>query len=77
MSRRRTDEHAPRAGRRTGAAPVRRLGAVALAAAAALSGCSFRGVDSLPLPGGPDLGAAPAPSRSSSPMCWIWCRSRW
>ncbi|GLZ12331.1 hypothetical protein Acsp04_25660 [Actinomadura sp. NBRC 104425] len=58
MSRRRT-EHATRAGRRTGAAAVRRLGAVALAAAAALSGCSFRGVDSLPLPGGPDLGPDP------------------
>ncbi|MBW8485155.1 MCE family protein [Actinomadura parmotrematis] len=36
-----------------------RLGAAALAGATALSGCSFRGVDSIPLPGGPDLGDRP------------------
>ncbi|GAA2447117.1 MCE family protein [Actinomadura vinacea] len=36
-----------------------RLGALALAGVTALSGCSFRGVDSVPLPGGPDLGDAP------------------
>jgi phospholipid/cholesterol/gamma-HCH transport system substrate-binding protein len=38
---------------------MRRLGLFGIAALAgvtALSGCSFRGVDSLPLPGGPDLG---------------------
>ncbi|MCP2343345.1 MCE family protein [Actinomadura rupiterrae] len=44
--------------RRSFRTPVR-LGAAALAAAAALSGCSFRGVDSIPLPGGPDLGPHP------------------
>ncbi|MFC4913675.1 MCE family protein [Actinomadura gamaensis] len=44
--------------RRSFRTPVR-LGAIALAAAAALSGCSFRGVDSIPLPGGPDLGSHP------------------
>ncbi|WP_433329404.1 MCE family protein [Spirillospora sp. CA-294931] len=38
---------------------VIRLGAAALAGAAALSGCGFRGVDSIPLPGGPDLGSDP------------------
>ncbi|WP_026414291.1 MCE family protein [Actinomadura oligospora] len=38
--------------------PVR-VGVVALAGATALSGCSFRGVDSIPLPGGPDLGPHP------------------
>ncbi|GLZ07599.1 ABC transporter substrate-binding protein [Actinomadura sp. NBRC 104412] len=36
-----------------------RLGIAALACATALSGCGFRGVDSLPLPGGPDLGDDP------------------
>ena len=35
------------------------LGAAAIAAATALSGCSFNGVESLPLPGGPDLGSHP------------------
>jgi len=35
------------------------LGAAAIAAATALSGCSFNGVESLPLPGGPDLGSNP------------------
>ncbi|WP_433227801.1 MCE family protein [Actinomadura formosensis] len=35
------------------------LGAAAVAAATALSGCSFNGVESLPLPGGPDLGSNP------------------
>ena len=39
--------------------PYIRLGAAALAGAAALSGCSFRGVDSIPLPGGPDVGSDP------------------
>ncbi|MFB4305675.1 MCE family protein [Actinomadura sp. GTD37] len=42
--------------------PMRRahlLGAAAIAAATALSGCSFNGVESLPLPGGPDLGSHP------------------
>ncbi|RAY15168.1 virulence factor Mce family protein [Actinomadura craniellae] len=39
--------------------PLLRLCAVALAGAAVLSGCSFRGVDAVPLPGGPDLGADP------------------
>ncbi|MFD0685653.1 MCE family protein [Actinomadura fibrosa] len=38
---------------------ARLLGAAALAGVAALSGCSFSGVDSLPLPGGPDLGSDP------------------
>jgi virulence factor Mce-like protein len=38
---------------------IKRLSAVLLAGAAALSGCSFRGVDSIPLPGGPDLGSSP------------------
>ncbi|MEW2355244.1 MCE family protein [Spirillospora sp. NPDC029432] len=41
---------------------ARRLGAFGIAALAgvtALSGCSFRGVDSLPLPGGADLGDRP------------------
>lgn len=47
---------------RTRRRPVRRarlLGAAAIAATAALSGCSFNGVSSLPLPGGPDLGSNP------------------
>ncbi|QFG23872.1 MCE family protein [Actinomadura sp. WMMB 499] len=35
------------------------LGAAALAGVTALSGCSFDGVASLPLPGGPDLGDDP------------------
>ncbi|MBO2460119.1 MCE family protein [Actinomadura violacea] len=35
------------------------LGAAALAGVTALSGCSFNGVSSLPLPGGPDLGSHP------------------
>ncbi|MGW5412194.1 MCE family protein [Actinomadura geliboluensis] len=42
--------------------PMRRarlLGAAALAATTVLSGCSFNGVASLPLPGGPDLGSHP------------------
>lgn len=34
-------------------------GVAAIACATALSGCSFRGVDSVPLPGGPDLGSSP------------------
>jgi phospholipid/cholesterol/gamma-HCH transport system substrate-binding protein len=38
---------------------ARLLGAAAIAATAALSGCSFNGVSSLPLPGGPDLGSDP------------------
>ncbi|GAA1796049.1 MCE family protein [Actinomadura chokoriensis] len=38
---------------------ARLLGAAAIAATAALSGCSFNGVSSLPLPGGPDLGSNP------------------
>ncbi|WP_131735762.1 MCE family protein [Actinomadura roseirufa] len=38
---------------------ARPLAAAALAGAAALSGCSFGGVDTLPLPGGPDLGSRP------------------
>ena len=38
---------------------ARLLGAAAIAAATALSGCSFNGVSSLPLPGGPDLGSHP------------------
>ncbi|QXJ23662.1 MCE family protein [Actinomadura graeca] len=38
---------------------ARLLGAAAAAVAAALSGCSFGGVDTLPLPGGPDLGSDP------------------
>ncbi|MFG1998914.1 MCE family protein [Spirillospora sp. NPDC048911] len=39
--------------------PYIRLGAAALAGMTALSGCSFRGVDSIPLPGGPDVGDNP------------------
>jgi phospholipid/cholesterol/gamma-HCH transport system substrate-binding protein len=42
--------------------PARRarlFGAAALAGVTALSGCSFNGVESLPLPGGPDLGSNP------------------
>jgi phospholipid/cholesterol/gamma-HCH transport system substrate-binding protein len=35
------------------------LAAAVTAAALALSGCGFRGVDSIPLPGGPDLGDRP------------------
>ncbi|MFI0454210.1 MCE family protein [Actinomadura sp. 6N118] len=35
------------------------LAAAALAGVTALSGCSFRGVDSIPLPGGPDVGDNP------------------
>ncbi|NDU75666.1 MCE family protein [Actinomadura sp. DSM 109109] len=38
---------------------ARLLGGAALAGAAALSGCTFNGVESLPLPGGPDLGSHP------------------
>ncbi|GAA4378356.1 MCE family protein [Actinomadura verrucosospora] len=38
---------------------ARLLGAAALAGVTALSGCSFNGVESLPLPGGPDLGSHP------------------
>ena len=38
---------------------ARLLGAAVIAAATALSGCSFNGVSSLPLPGGPDLGSHP------------------
>ncbi|MFD0902250.1 MCE family protein [Actinomadura sediminis] len=38
---------------------ARLLGAAALAGVTALSGCSFDGVASLPLPGGPDLGDDP------------------
>ncbi|MFC5754697.1 MCE family protein [Actinomadura rugatobispora] len=45
--------------RRRPAGRLGRVGAVALAGVTALSGCSFRGVDSLPLPGGPDLGGNP------------------
>ncbi len=45
------------------------LGAVTLLA----SGCG--GVASIPLPGGADVGSNPCTSTSSSPMCWIWCRS--
>ncbi|WUI00297.1 MCE family protein [Spirillospora sp. NBC_00431] len=37
----------------------KRLFGVVAAAAVALSGCSFNGVESLPLPGGPDLGSNP------------------
>lgn len=37
----------------------KRLFAVAAAVTTALSGCSFNGVESLPLPGGPDLGSNP------------------
>ncbi|GAA2281929.1 MCE family protein [Actinomadura luteofluorescens] len=44
-------------GRSTGR--TRLLGAAALAGVTALSGCSFNGVESLPLPGGPDLGPHP------------------
>lgn len=43
----------------SGAARLRRLAVVAAASAVALSGCSFNGVESLPLPGGPDLGSHP------------------
>lgn len=54
-----TTRRARRAGR-----PVRRgarlLGVLAVAGVTALSGCSFDGVASLPLPGGPDLGRNPA-----------------
>lgn len=45
-----------------GRAPLRRgrlVGAAVLAGVTALSGCSFNGVSSLPLPGGPDLGPHP------------------
>ena len=46
--------------RRTGLARRVRFAAAALAAGAvAVSGCSFDGVQSLPLPGGPDLGSNP------------------
>ncbi|URM98461.1 MCE family protein [Actinomadura madurae] len=48
--------------RRPARRPVRRarlFGAAALAGVTALSGCSFNGVESLPLPGGPDLGSNP------------------
>ena len=38
---------------------ARLFGAAALAGVTALSGCSFNGVESLPLPGGPDLGPHP------------------
>ncbi|MBT2210367.1 MCE family protein [Actinomadura sp. NEAU-AAG7] len=38
---------------------ARLLLSAALAGVAALSGCSFGGVDSIPLPGGPDLGSNP------------------
>ncbi|WP_433474710.1 MCE family protein [Spirillospora sp. CA-142024] len=38
---------------------ARLFGAAALAGVTALSGCSFNGVESLPLPGGPDLGSDP------------------
>jgi len=45
--------------------PVRTgLAAAVTAAALALSGCGFRGVDSLPLPGGPDLGDRPVTVRA-------------
>ncbi|MFC4053027.1 MCE family protein [Actinomadura syzygii] len=43
----------------SGAARLRRLAATAIVGAVALSGCSFDGVQSLPLPGGPDLGSHP------------------
>ncbi|WP_018654821.1 MCE family protein [Actinomadura flavalba] len=36
-----------------------RLAGLALAASVALTGCGFRGVESIPLPGGPDLGDRP------------------
>ncbi|MBA9001317.1 MCE family protein [Thermomonospora cellulosilytica] len=50
-------------------APLRRpartgLAAALTAAALTLSGCGFRGVDSLPLPGGPDLGDRPVTVRA-------------
>ncbi|SNS32295.1 MCE family protein [Actinomadura mexicana] len=38
---------------------ARLLGVAALAGVTVLSGCSFNGVESLPLPGGPDLGPHP------------------
>jgi phospholipid/cholesterol/gamma-HCH transport system substrate-binding protein len=52
----------PRGRASRGTATARRtklLAAVALAGVTALSGCSFNGVSSLPLPGGPDLGSNP------------------
>ncbi|SEG32082.1 phospholipid/cholesterol/gamma-HCH transport system substrate-binding protein [Thermomonospora echinospora] len=56
--------------RSAGSAGLRRrparlgLAAGATAAALALSGCGFRGVDSIPLPGGPDLGDRPVTVRA-------------
>ena len=47
-----------RSGGRTGGR-LGRIGAVALAGMTALTGCSFSGVDQLPLPGGPDIGDDP------------------
>ena len=55
MSRR----HVPRPRPRSFGRSVTRFGVAALAGVAALSGCSFRGVDSIPLPGGPDIGSNP------------------
>ncbi|WP_235036819.1 MCE family protein [Actinomadura sp. K4S16] len=48
-----------RTGGRRSMSRARLLGAAALAGVTALSGCSFNGVESLPLPGGPDLGSDP------------------
>ncbi|WP_067487310.1 MCE family protein [Actinomadura hibisca] len=39
--------------------PLVRLAVAAVAGTVALTGCGFRGVDSIPLPGGPDLGDDP------------------
>ncbi|MFI6521960.1 MCE family protein [Spirillospora sp. NPDC050679] len=39
--------------------PLARLTAAAIVGTVALTGCGFRGVDSIPLPGGPDLGSDP------------------
>ncbi|REE98108.1 MCE family protein [Thermomonospora umbrina] len=44
--------------------PLGRWAAVTTVCALALSGCGFRGVDSLPLPGGPDLGDRPITVRA-------------
>ncbi|MDL4820906.1 MCE family protein [Actinomadura opuntiae] len=54
-----TDAPGGAAPRRTRLLGPKPLAAVALAGVTALSGCSFNGVSSLPLPGGPDLGSHP------------------
>ena len=64
--------------RRWGAADERgcRALALALVGCLGLTGCGFHGLYSAPLPGGADLGSHPYTSRSTSPTCSTWCRSR-